>query len=72
MILVVWMATGPSRRRGRLVAASETVTDGATFHFALDPAVACSEYPLRTQAPNALVRPRAEGWERVGTSRRAA
>jgi hypothetical protein len=26
-----------------VIAASETVTDGVTFHFVLDPAVACSE-----------------------------
>lgn len=29
------------------VATSETVTDGATFHFALDPAVARKEYAAR-------------------------
>jgi len=33
-----------------MVAASEAITDGASFHFVLDPAVACSEYEPRTQA----------------------
>jgi len=52
----------------RMVAASETVTDGATFHFVLDPAVACSEYAPRTQARKPFIRT-IRG--RVGASRRA-
>ena len=51
-----------------MVAASETVTDGATFHFVLDPAVACSEYAPRTQARKPFI-PTTRG--RVGASRRA-
>jgi hypothetical protein len=52
-----------------VVAASETIMDGATFHFVLDPAVACSEYAPRTRAPKAFV-PTTRG--RVGASRRVA
>ncbi len=33
------------------VAASETVTDGAVFHFVLDPAVARQEYAPRNRPP---------------------
>jgi hypothetical protein len=35
------------------VAASETLTDGAAFHFVFDPAIACQEYAprIRPQAP---------------------
>jgi hypothetical protein len=51
-----------------MVAASETVTDGAMFHFVLDPAVACSEYAPRTQACKPFI-PTTCG--RVGASRRA-
>ena len=51
-----------------MVAASETVTDGATFHFVLDPAVACSEYAPRTQARKPFI-PTTRG--RVGASRQA-
>jgi hypothetical protein len=51
-----------------MVAASETVTDGATFHFVLDPAVACSEYAPRPQARKPFI-PTTRG--SVGTSRRA-
>ena len=51
-----------------MVAASETVMDGATFHFLLDPAVACREYAPRTQAPKPFI-PTTRG--RVGASRRA-
>jgi len=50
-----------------MVAASETVTDGASFHFVLDPAKACSEYAPRTQACKPFV-PTTRG--RVGASRR--
>jgi len=53
-----------------VVAASETVMDGATFHFVLDPAVACSEYARRTQAPKAVVPATSETVGRIGTSRR--
>ena len=49
-----------------MVAASETVTDGATFHFVLDPAVACSEYAPQTQARKPFI-PTTRG--RVGASR---
>jgi len=51
-----------------MVAASETVTDGATFHFVLDPAVACSEYAPRPQARKPFL-PTTRG--RVGVSRPA-
>jgi len=51
-----------------MVATSETVTDGATFHFVLDPAVACSEYAPRTQARKPFI-PATRG--RIGASRRA-
>jgi hypothetical protein len=51
-----------------MVAASETLTDGATFHFALDPAVACSEYAPRTPARKPFI-PTTRG--RVSVSRRA-
>jgi hypothetical protein len=54
-----------------VVATSETVTDGATFHFVLDPAIACREYAPRTQAPRPFV-PSTSGRGRVGASRRAA
>ena len=54
-----------------VVAASETAMDGATFHFVLDPAVACSEYAPRTQAPKAFVPTTRGGVGRVGSSRRA-
>ena len=49
-----------------MVAASETVTDGAAFHFVLDPAVACSEYAPRTQPRKPFI-PTTRG--RVGASR---
>ncbi len=52
-----------------MVAASETVTDGASFHFVLDPAVACSEYAPRTQMRKPFI-PTTSG--RVGASRRAS
>ena len=51
-----------------MVAASETVTDGATFHFVLDPTVACSEYAPRAQPRKPFI-PTMRG--RVGASRRA-
>jgi hypothetical protein len=51
-----------------MVAASENVTDGATFHLVLDPAMACSEYAPRTQARKPVT-PTTRG--RVGASRRA-
>ena len=55
-----------------VVAASETITDGATFHFVLDPGVACSEYAPRTQAPKAFGPTTSGRVGRVGASRRAA
>jgi len=51
-----------------MVAASEAVMDGASFHFVLDPAVACSEYAPRTQARKPFI-PTIRG--RVGASRQA-
>jgi hypothetical protein len=51
------------------VAASETLTDGAAFHFALDPAVACHDYAPRSR-PQATVRSATAG--KVRASRRAA
>lgn len=47
-----------------LVAASETLTDGATFHFVIDPAVGRNEYAPRCRAPKVLVSNAAIG--RVG------
>lgn len=49
-----------------VVMASETVTDGATFHFVLDPAVAYDAYAPRTSVPKPFV-PTARG--RIGMSR---
>lgn len=51
------------------VAASETLTDGAAFHFVLDPLVASTEYaPRKATVPIA-----ASGRVgKVGASRRAA
>jgi hypothetical protein len=44
------------------VAASETVTDGATFHFAIDPASGCDDYAPRTRSPRrSLSAPRPAG-----------
>jgi hypothetical protein len=37
-----------------MVAASETLTDGASFHFVLDPAGACSEYAPWTPSVQAV------------------
>src|SRR5215468_3370306 len=52
-----------------LVAASETITDGAVFHFALDPQVARTDYaPSKATVPGATT----GKVGRVGTSRRAA
>lgn len=47
-----------------LVAASEVVTDGATFHFVIDPAVGGDDYAPRSRAPKALASHTAIG--RVG------
>lgn len=56
-----------------LVDASETVTDGATFHFAIDPAVGGDEYAPRPRAPKAFVSNATIGRVgKVGASRRAA
>jgi len=56
-----------------LVAASETITDGAVFHFALDPGVAREEYAPRTRSLESAVPNIALGRVgRVGGSRRAA
>jgi hypothetical protein len=55
------------------VAASETVTDGAVFHFVLDPRVAREEYAPRTRSLGSTVPSVATGRVgRVGVSRRAA
>src|SRR5882672_946552 len=52
-----------------LVAASETTTDGAVFHFALDPQVARADYaPRKATVPSATM----GKVGRLGTSRRAA
>jgi hypothetical protein len=57
------------------VAASETLTDGAAFHFVLDPAVASQEYAPRIRpqvtVPSAAAAGRV-GVGKVGASRRAA
>lgn len=55
-----------------LVAASETTTDGAVFHFALDPQVARADYAARVprRVTESSVAPGKVG--RVGASRRAA
>ena len=55
------------------VAASETVTDGAVFHFVLDPRVAREEYAPRTRSLQSTISSSARGRVgRVGVSRRAA
>jgi hypothetical protein len=55
-----------------LVAASEIVTDGATFHFVIDPAVGGDEYAPRSRAPKVLASRTAIGRVgRVGASGRA-
>jgi hypothetical protein len=54
-----------------MVAASETVTDGATFHFCVDPAIGRDEYAPRTRSPKALIS-RTGRVGKVGASRRAA
>jgi hypothetical protein len=52
-----------------LVTASETTTDGAVFHFALDPQVARADYaPHKAAVPSATT----GKVGRVGASRRAA
>ena len=52
-----------------LVATSETATDGAVFHFALDPQLAHDDYaPRRTPAPSTTT----SRVGAVGASRRAA
>jgi len=54
------------------VAASETLADGAAFHFALDPSVARRDYAPRIR-PQATVRSAAASRVgKVGASRRAA
>ena len=53
------------------VAASETITEGAAFHFALDPAVARQEYAPGIR-PQATVRCAAASRVGKGASRRAA
>ena len=53
-----------------LVAASETTTDGAVFHFALDPRVARADYAPRKGAAVPSATTGMVG--RVGASRRAA
>lgn len=55
-----------------LVAASEAVTDGATFHFVIDPAIGGDEYAPRSRASKVLASHTAIGRVgRVGASRRA-
>ena len=56
-----------------LVAASETVTDGAVFHFVVDPAIAREDYAPRIRSPKAGVPgPTTGRVGKVGASRRAA
>jgi len=52
-----------------LVAASETKTDGAVFHFALDRQVACADYAPRKATVHSATTGKVG---RVGASRRAA
>jgi hypothetical protein len=52
------------------VAASETVTDGAAFHFVLDPAITRQEYAPRVRSQAQATVPSRVG--QVGASRRAA
>jgi hypothetical protein len=57
----------------RLVVASETVIDGATFHFVIDPAAGTDEYAPRARSHKAPVPPSRIGRVgRVGAPRRAA
>jgi hypothetical protein len=53
------------------VAASETVADGAMFHFTVDPAVGCEEYAPRIRAPK-MLHAATGRIGKVGTSRRVA
>jgi len=53
------------------VAASETVADGATFHFCVDPAIGRDEYAPRARSPKALIS-RTGRVGKAGESRRAA
>jgi hypothetical protein len=56
-----------------LVTASETVTDGAVFHFVTDPAIAREDYAPRTRSPMPGVPSATTGRVgKVGASRRAA
>ena len=56
-----------------MVAASETVIDGATFHFVIDPAVGVDEYAPRVRSRKGLVPDARIGRVgRVAASRRAA
>ena len=52
------------------VAASETLADGAAFHFVLDPAIARQEYAPRVRSQAQAAVPSRVG--KVGASRRAA
>lgn len=54
------------------VAASETVTDGAAFHFVLDPAVARQDYAPRIRRSATVRSAAASRVGKVGASRRAA
>jgi hypothetical protein len=57
----------------RMVAASETAVDGATFHFVIDPAVGVDEYASRAHARKAPVPAfRIGRVGRAGAPRRAA
>ena len=57
----------------RMVAASETVTDGVMFHFVIDPAVGVDAYAPRARMRKAPVSgPRMGRVGRVGAPRRAA
>jgi hypothetical protein len=54
------------------VAASETLTDGAAFHFVLDPAVARQEYAPQIRSQATVRKAAANRIGKVGASRRAA
>lgn len=57
----------------RMVAASETIIDGATFHFIIDPAAGIDEYAPRARSRKAPVLAfRIGRVGRVGASRRVA
>lgn len=69
MLIVLCRADLVAAMDPALVAASETTTDGAVFHFALDPQMARPDYVPRKAAVSSTTTGKIG---RVGASRRAA